>query len=88
MFKKTALGMASAAIITVAALSGTASTAQAGHFGFSFHGGGVGVHFGGYPAYGYGYGWGAPCWKYKKMWKKTGNPKWKWKFKKCVKWHY
>ncbi len=85
MFRKTALGIASAAVITVAALSGTASSAQAGSFGFSWGGGGAVVHFGG--GYG-GHGWGNPCWKYKKKWYKTGNPKWKWKYKKCLHWYY
>ena len=72
MFKKTALGIAAAAAITVGALAGTASTAQAGNvnWGFSFGNGdfSVGVGHGG----GWGGGWGGnPCYKYKKKWKKA-----------------
>ncbi len=68
MFKKTALGIAAATAITVGALAGTASTAQAGrvNWGFSFGNGDVSVGFG------TGGGWGGtPCRKYHRNWKKS-----------------
>ena len=88
MFKKTALGIAAAAAITVTALSGTASEAQAGKVNFYFSSPGFtfGVGPGYYHGWGGGWGpaWGTPCWKYKKKWKKTGKKFWKWKYYDCI----
>ena len=83
MIKKTALGIASAAVISVAALSGTASTAQAGSFGFSFHGGGVGVHVA--PGYYGGHGfYRNPCRHWKRKYRRTGKWKYWRRYQRCL----
>ena len=87
MIKKTALGIASAAVISVAALSGTASTAQAGSIGFGFHGGGVGIHFGHGFYGGHGY-YGNPCRHWKRKYRRTGRWKYWRRYKRCLNRHY
>ena len=83
MLKKTLLGLAAAAAITVTALSGTASTAQAGNFSF---------HIGG-PSYGHGfYGGGHryyrnPCRHWKRKWRRTGRHYFLRRYRRCMR-HY
>ena len=83
MIKKTALGIASAAVITVAALAGTTSSAQAGggfSFGFSGYGGPT-VYFGG-PVY-HGY-YGNPCRHWKRKFNRTGRRYFLRRYNRCM----
>ena len=84
MIKKAALGIASAAIITVAALAGTTSSAQAGGgFSFGFYGG-PSFHFGGpvYDGY-YGY-YRNPCRHWKRKFNRTGRWRYYRRYKRCL----
>ncbi len=83
MLKKTALGIAAAAAITVTALSGTATTAQAGNW--SFH---VGVPFYGHGFYGgHGY-YRNPCRHWKRKWRRTGRYYFLRRYRRCMRRHY
>ena len=87
MFKKTALGIASAAVITVASISATATSAQAGGVGFSFgfdtpHGSIVidnGHGFHGYDGY-----HGNPCWRKKRRWLRTRKLRHWRRYQRCL----
>ena len=83
--RKIALGLG-AIVVSTMTLSGAAEAKSKIHVDLHFGGGYSGVYFG--PGYGYGYGpgygWGGPnCYKYLKMYKKTGKWFWKKKFHKC-----
>jgi len=83
MFKKTALGIAAAAAITVTALSGTTTTAQAGNF--SFH---VGVpYYGGHGFYG-GHVYRNPCRHWKRKWRRTGRHYFLRRYRRCMRHTY
>ena len=84
MLKKTALGIAAAAAITVTALSGTATTAQAGSWSFS-----VGVpYYGGHGFYGgHGY-YRNPCRHWKRKWRRTGRHYFLRRYRRCMRRHY
>ncbi|MEM8689569.1 MAG: hypothetical protein AAGF81_19745 [Pseudomonadota bacterium] len=84
MLKKTALGIAAAAAITVTALSGTATTAQAGNWSFS-----VGVpYYGGHGFYGGHYGYRNPCRHWKRKWRRTGRHYFLRRYRRCMRYHY
>ena len=85
MFKKTVLGIAAAAAITVTALSGTATTAQAGSnwnfsIGVPYYGGGG--YYGGHGFY------GNPCRHWKRKWHRTGRYRFLRKYRRCMRRHY
>lgn len=82
MIKKTLLGIAAAAAITVTALSGTATTAQAGTF--NFHVGIPGVTHG---FYGGGF-YGNPCYHWKRKWQKTGRLKFLRRYRRCMRYYW
>ena len=84
MFKKTALGIAAAAAITVTALSGTASTAQAGNWSFSI--GVPGTYYGG-GYYDHGY-YGNPSRHWKRKWRRTGRRYFLRRYRRCMRRHW
>ena len=84
MFKKTILGIAAATAITVTALSGTATTAQAGSF--QLHIGGWGHGHGGFYG-GHGY-YVNPCRRWKRKWRRTGRYYFLRKYRRCMRRHY
>ena len=86
MIKKTALGIAAAAAITVTALSGTASTAQAGNFVFEVHGPGWGWSPGYHGFHGH-YGWRNPCRHWKRKFNRTGRRYFLRRYNRCMR-HY
>ena len=84
MFKKTILGIAAAAAITVTALSGTTTTAQAGNFYFGINPGWGHGHF-----YGGGHGYYRnPCRHWKRKWRRTGRYYFLRKYRRCMRRHY
>ena len=84
MFKKTVLGITAAAAITVAALSGTTTTAQAGGVYFGFGHGGYGATF-----YGGGHGYYRnPCRHWKRKWRRTGRYYFLRRYRRCMRRHY
>ena len=85
MFKKTIMGVTAAAAITVAALSGTTTTAQAGgvYFGFGGHGGYGATFYGG----GHGY-YRNPCRHWKRKWRRTGRYYYLRRYCRCMNHYY
>ncbi len=82
MLKKTALGIATASAITVAALAGTTSSANASSFYFGF--GGPGLRVG----HGFHGGWGNPCRRGKRKWRRTGRYHYLRRYRRCMRWYY
>ncbi len=82
MLKKTALGIAAAAAITVTALSATTTGAQAAKFGFYFGGPGFSV------GHGFHGGWGNPCRRWKRKFHRTGRYYYLRRYRRCMRWYY
>ncbi len=85
MFKKTAMGVAAAAAITVTALAGTTSSAQAHHkWGWGgWHGPSIVIGTPGWHGF-----YGNPCWRLKRKWLRTGRWKDRRRYKRCVRRHW
>ncbi|MEM7427942.1 MAG: hypothetical protein AAF441_17755 [Pseudomonadota bacterium] len=86
MIRKTALGIAAAAVVSAAALTGTASTAQAGSFGFGFHGGHGSFYIG--SGHGFHGHYGNPCRHWKRKWRRTGRYRFLRRYRRCMARHY
>ncbi|MEM7496123.1 MAG: hypothetical protein AAF471_08475 [Myxococcota bacterium] len=82
MLKKTLLGLAAAAAITVTALSGTTTAAQAGKVQIHIGGWGHG-HYGFYG----GHGYRNPCRHWKRKWRRTGRYYFLRRYRRCMR-HY
>ena len=83
MFKKTAMGAVAAAAITMTALAGTATSAQAHHIGGWY---GPGIVIGG-PGFHFGY-YGNPCRHWKRKFNRTGRWKYWRRYKRCLRRHW
>ena len=80
MFKKTITGIAAAAAITVTAMAGTATTAQAGSkFHFS-----IGVPSISHGYYGGQAYYGNPCRHWKRKWRRTGRYYYLRRYRRCM----
>lgn len=80
MFKKTVTGIAAAAAITVTALAGTASSAQAGsNWHFS-----IGVPGVSHGYYGGGTYYRNPCRHWKRKWRRTGRYYYLRRYRRCM----
>ena len=83
MFKKTALGIAAASAITVAALSGTTTAAQAGG-GFYVGFGAPGIYFG----HGWGHTYANPCRRWLRRYDRTGRRYYLRRYNRCIRRHW
>ena len=79
MIRKTAMTIATAAVISAAAMGATTSTASAG-FKVHFHV--PGVHIG--HGYGYGHGYYNPCRRWLKKYRWTGKYRYLRKYRRCM----
>ena len=80
MFRKAALTIATASVITAAAMGATASTASAGVKVYLGHGGFYGHSY-------YGHGYYNPCRKYLRKYRRWGNPRHLRKYRRCTRWY-
>ena len=83
MIRKTVLTIATATVISAAAMGATASNASAG----------VKVYFGHGPVWGHGYGHGYhghynPCRRWLRKYHRTGRYRFLRKYRRCMRWSY
>ena len=85
MIRKSVLTIATAAVISAAAMGATASTASAGvkvYFGHGGHGWGHGYN------HGWGYGHYNPCRRWLRKYNRTGYHRYLRKYRRCMRWSY
>ncbi|MGI9462601.1 MAG: hypothetical protein ACR2OM_01590 [Aestuariivirgaceae bacterium] len=82
MIRKSVLTIATAAVISAAAMGATTSTASAG----------VKVYFGHGWGHGYNHGWGYghynPCRRWLRKYNRTGYHRYLRKYRRCMRWSY